>query len=366
VTSENPHPLERLFTSGAVALAFGGALVERLHTGGESSNGDRQLLGASPATAPVGPFDPAAAGLEEPGKGVKGKVLALAERRNWRWLGRTLQVRERYSELRGDDLAASITLRAFLSLFPLLLLAVSVVGFVAGGGVDVAAKLIDRMGLTGDSARLITDSVNAAQNSRQATTVVGLLGLLWSSLGLVGALQYGYDQAWQVKDRGLKDKGVGLLWMAGASMLFVAAAGVTTVLRWLPGYVAPLGLVLSAGIAFCLWLWTGRVLPNVTLTWRDVVPGAILGTVGLQILQVVGAYYVPRLVASSSELYGTIGVVFAVLAWLWLFGKLIMYTSVLNVVLYEARHGKVRATVEQPASPEASAAINRSGRSTAP
>ena len=302
---------------------------------------------------PVDPFDAAAAGVVVPGKGFKAKLLAVAQRRNWRWLGRAFQVRQRYTELRGDDLAASITLRAFLALFPLLLLAVAVVGFVAGSGVDVAEKLISHLGLTGQSASTITDSVNAAKDSRQATTVVGLAGLLWASLGLVGALQYGYDQTWQVKDRGLRGKGVSLMWIAGASMLFVAAAGITTVLRWLPNYVAPLGLLLSALLTFCLWMWTGRVLPNVSLGWRDVVPGAILGTIGLEVLRDVGAYWVPRAVASSSALYGTIGVVFAVLAWLWLFGKLIMYSSTLNVVLFEARHGKVRIMVEQPASVEA-------------
>ena len=69
------------------------------------------------------------------------------------------------------------------------------------------------------------------------------------------------------------------------------------------------------------------------------IPGAIFGALGMEILKVVGGIYVPRAVAHSSELYGTLGVVFAVLAWLLFFGRLIMYSTILNVVLWERKAG---------------------------
>ena len=46
----------------------------------------------------------------------------------------------------------------------------------------------------------------------------------------------------------------------------------------------------------------------------------------------MGSIYVPRLVASSQALYGTLGIVFATLAWLLFFGRLLVYANVLNVV----------------------------------
>ena len=73
--------------------------------------------------------------------------------------------------------------------------------------------------------------------------IFGFLGLLWSSLGLVGALQYAYNSVWQVNDRGVKDKVFGLFWLGGAAVLFVGGAAATTALRWLPGFLAPLGVV---------------------------------------------------------------------------------------------------------------------------
>ena len=62
-----------------------------------------------------------------------------------------------------------------------------------------------------------------------------------------------------------------------------------------------------------------------------------MSAVGLEILKVVGAYYVPKAVASSSALYGSLGVIFALLAWLLIFGRLVVYSAVLNVVRYERK-----------------------------
>ena len=68
-------------------------------------------------------------------------------------------------------------------------------------------------------------------------------------------------------------------------------------------------------------------------------------------LKLVGSLYVPRAVASSSALYGSIGVVFAILAWLYFFGRLIVYTTVLNVVLWERDHGTVTIDLRVPSLP---------------
>ncbi len=69
---------------------------------------------------------------------------------------------------------------------------------------------------------------------------------------------------------------------------------------------------------------------------------------GFEVLKFVGAIIVPRTIASSSALYGSLGVVFAVLAWLLVYGRLIVYGAVLNVVRYEKGAGTVTAEIEVP------------------
>jgi membrane protein len=272
-------------------------------------------------------------------------------------------VQRRYGDVGGNHLAAALTLQAFLSIFPLLLVAIAVLGFVAAGSqTDVAGRLVENLGLKGESAKMVTDAVGSAKSSRKAASVVGLVGLLWSGLGLVGALQYAYNSVWQVNDRGMKDKAFGLLWLVGAALLFVGGAAATTVLRWLPGPVAPLAILVAFAVSFGLWLWTSRVLPNTNLPWKALVPGALVGAIGLEILKIAGAYYVPKAVASSSQLYGSLGIVFAVLAWLLLFGRLVVYSAVLNVVRYEKHQGTLRAVIDAPPVPDVRPVANRSGR----
>jgi membrane protein len=281
-------------------------------------------------------------------------------------------VQRRYGEVGGNQLAAAFTLQAFLSIFPLILVALAAVGFVAAhshgatagvtGQGDLAGRLVDQLGLHGESAKMMTDAVHAAERSRKAASIVGFLGLLWSGLGLVAALQFAYNSVWQVKDRGMKDKAFGLLWLVGAAVLFVGGAAATTALRWLPGFLAPVGILITFLVSFGLWLWTLRVLPNTKLPWRDLVAGAIFGAVGLEVLKAVGAYYVPRAVASSSALYGSLGIVFALLAWLLLFGRLVVYSAVVNVARYERHKGTIRAVIEAPPVPDVRPVADRSGR----
>ncbi len=65
---------------------------------------------------------------------MREKLQALGQR--WRWLGRVLRVQQRYSELNGNQLAAAISLAGFISLFPLLLVAIAVLGFFSHQSVD--------------------------------------------------------------------------------------------------------------------------------------------------------------------------------------------------------------------------------------
>jgi membrane protein len=205
------------------------------------------------------------------------------------------------------------------------------------------------------------EALNTASNSRQASTVIGVIGLAWSGLGLTNALRSAYNRAWQVQDRGLKDKAFGAIWLVGAAVIFFASIAITTFVRFLPGVLAPLGIVAGILVSFVLFLWTEHTLSDVDVGWRPLVPGAVLGAIGLEALKALGAFLVPNMVASSSALYGTLGVVFAILAWLLFFGRLVVYTAVLNVVLYEAERGTVASAVQVPRHAAATREANRSG-----
>ena len=271
--------------------------------------------------------------------------------RRWKWVDTALRTQKRFSEVHGNFLASSITLTAFLSLFPLLLVVIAVLGFFSVRNSNVASDIISNLGLSGDAAKAVTSAIEKAERSRRTAAPIGLAGLFWSGLGLVAALQFAFDSVWQVTGRGLKDKAWGLAWLAGAGLILAGSVALTAVLNFVPGVAAPLvflgGFVVDVG----LFLWTLNVLPNRNVGWRPLLPGAVLGAAGLEILKAVGAIYVPRIVASSSALYGSIGTIFAILAWLLFFGRLVVYAAVLNVVRWEEDHGTVTAEIEIPKLP---------------
>jgi membrane protein len=280
------------------------------------------------------------------------RVLGPLARR-WAWVRTAIRVQQRFGEVHGSYLGAAVTLTAFLSLFPLLLVTIAIVGFFSKAAADLPGELIDRLSLTGEAAELVESAIGKAEDSRQEAGIIGVVGLLWSGLGLVAALQFAFDSVWQVTGRGIKDKAFGLLWLVGAAVVLVASSGLTAAINFLPGPAAPLLVLAGLAINIGLWVWTMKVLPNRKASVKAVLPGAILGGVGLEVLKLVGGIYVPRAVSASSALYGSLGVVFAILAWLLFFGRLVVYASVLNVVRWEEEHGTVTAEIELPNLPGA-------------
>jgi membrane protein len=269
-------------------------------------------------------------------------------RARWKLLDVVLRVTDRFGAIGGGPLAASIALSTFLSLFPLLLVGIAVVGFLSSGDSGFATDVVSDLGLRGRSAEVVTDAISAAEGSRQAATIIGLVGLLWSGLGVVGALQTAINAAWQETGRGLVDRLVALRWLVGAGLLFVATGALGRVVAFLPGWAVPLTLVLGLGLSTVLFVWTYASLGHAHVGWRAHVPGALLVAVGFELLKVVGAVWVPRAVASSSALYGSLGVVFAVLAWLLVYGRLIVYGAVVNVLRWEATSGTDTVPIEVP------------------
>ncbi len=116
--------------------------------------------------------------------------------------------------------------------------------------------------------------------------------------------------------------------------------------------LAPFVVLVSVAVNTVIWLWTSWVLPNRRVPWRALVPAAVFGGVGLELLKVAGGYVVPLLVSRSSALYGTIGVVFALLAWLLVLGRLVVFVTVIEVDGWERSHGTDEVVVKVPALPD--------------
>ncbi len=250
----------------------------------------------------------------------------------WAWLRLAIAVHERNADLNGTYAANAMTLVTFVSLFPLILLVVSVTGLLTGSHPHLVDDLVDNLGLTGQAAKTFRTTLTSARSSGTTGSIIGLIGIAWSGLAIVGALRYVVNLPRRMTVKGIRARLLGLPWLAGSALILVVSVAISTLMNWLPGWTAPLAIVVGLAVDAALFGWTFWFLDERRPAPRTLVPGVVLAAVGFEILKAVGAIAVPRLVAQSSATYGTIGTVFALLAWLLIFSRLVVYSVVLNAV----------------------------------
>ncbi len=253
----------------------------------------------------------------------------------------------------GDELpthAGALTYGAFLSLPPLLLLAASVTGFVIDDPAkqeQVIGSLVDLIpGLDAVAASLVHSLVEG----RVAVGLIAIPSVLWAASGFVARLRHALGVVFGTRWTGLisgRFRGmiVGIPLLAGVLVVLalpgsvsrLVGSGVLSVLVEVLTYVA----VLVGGVAFFVVVFR-FLTPQCPLSWRDHLPGAVMATVGWLLLQGIGGLYVDRVVARGSALYGALGAVFGLLAFLYAAAYLLLLSAELSEVLWERRNGDPR------------------------
>jgi membrane protein len=240
----------------------------------------------------------------------------------------------------GDDqagkLAALISYYGFVSLFPLLLVFVTVLGFVLEGDPDLQKKILD--GTLGQFP-VLSDSLQLhSLKGSPAALVIGIIGALMAGLGIMSATQHAMDRIWAVpfkerhnfltsKLRGLAMFGVlGTLAVAStAAAGFVGAASHGTAAVIGGVMVALVFNLILFGVAF-------KLLTSADPSWRELAPGVVTATVLWQLLQHLGGFYIDHTLKRTQPLYGFFAVVLGLLAWLYLGAQFTVFSAEINVV----------------------------------
>jgi inner membrane protein YhjD len=259
---------------------------------------------------------------------------------------------KKYGDDRGGQLAALITYYGFLAMFPLLLVFVTVLGYVAHDNPSLRHDLLDTaladFPVVGQELRRNVGELGG----NGLALVVGLLALLWGSLGVAQVAQHAMAQVWNVP--GAKRPGFrarllrSVIVIAVLALAVVATAALTTVATLVPGgsAVPILSTVLVVVLNVALYWLAFRVLTPKQIATRDLLPGAVLGGIAWTALQGLGSWLVARQLRHTSELYGTFGVVLGLLFFLYLASEIMIYAAELNVV--RARHLVPRSLAPPP------------------
>lgn len=263
-----------------------------------------------------------------------------------RWVGFPLAVAYKFGEDQGPYLAALITYYGFLSLFPLLLLLASILGFVLQHDSDLQRRVLDS---TLSQFPVIGDQLGDPQGLQGSgvALVVGGVVAIYGALGVAQALQNAMNVAWAVP----RHRRPNPLKARLRSLVLIMTGGVavlaTTILSALgaspAAYGAELGqwssiLVMLAALVVnaAVFILAFRICTTQRISARELLPGAITAAIVWQLLQLFGTAYVGNVVKGAGATYGVFALVLGMLAWIFLAAVGVVLSAEINVV--RAKH----------------------------
>jgi YihY family inner membrane protein len=263
-------------------------------------------------------------------------------------------------------IAASLAYYAFVSLLPLLLLAL-VAAAVFGDEALVRTVVGEVTGTLGDQAgALVREALTGAQG-RGGATVVGFAVLLWSALKLFRGLDIAFSE---VYGEPAPDTMVDQVRDAVVALGAVALAVVATVVVGAAVTSSGLGSVLVGydyvGVAGTLALLVGLTaafmplyyfLPGTDVSPREALPGAVFAAVGWTVLQTGFRIYANN--AGNYEAYGVLGAVLLLVTFLYFGALLLLVGAIFNAVLAgRADEETGFAEPDEPIEPEPTAVLD--------
>jgi membrane protein len=299
----------------------------------------------------VPPGEPAREGLWTRAY-ARGEALIARLRQRLPWLDHLARAGGRYERTQGDLMAAGVTYFAFLGLFPVLLLVASIFGLFLAGDALLQQQLFDSIRETfpGALGEQLVHQVTSAVDSAGVTGLVGLVGFLYAGLRTVDKLRIGMELIWKgeveksdVLRDNLQDL-IALVVLGGIGVVSLGLTGAVTqgtsrvlgllgvadergygVLTWI------VALALAIAVDVVIFLWMLRVVPSVSHPLRRLLPGALFGAAGFEVLKVLGGYYLSLISGSvtASAFGGAVGL----LIWINLLARFSFFTAAWTATL---------------------------------
>jgi YihY family inner membrane protein len=258
--------------------------------------------------------------------------------RRHRWIGFPFAVIKKFSDDQAGSLAALIAYYGFFSLFPLLLVFVTVLGYVLQGDASaqesIKNSVLHEFPIIGPSI----GSKIGSLHGKALPLIVGIAGSLWGGLAVTNASQNAFNKVWAVpmkhRPNFIKTRLRGLSVLVLLGILFIVSTGASGLVSG--GLGGPGAKV--AGIAFSLvvnvflFLAAFRLLTAAEIKTGCLMRGVLVAAVLWEILQVVGGFYINHVVRNANATYGTFSTVIGLLTWLYLGAQVTLYAAEINVV----------------------------------
>jgi YihY family inner membrane protein len=259
---------------------------------------------------------------------------------------------KKFGDDNGGALVTNLAYAGFVSLFPLLLILVTILGLVASGDPALRQQALkavaDQVPSVGQQ---LTGNVHELRQSSLIGLIVGIVVLLWGTTRLAQAGIFTMEQVWNLPGPAR----VGYFPRLVRCVLFLAVLGlgliVTTLLTGLDAFTEQnTATIVGAGVLAAItnagmFLIGYRVLTPGSIGLRQLLPGSIAGGITWTGLQAAGTLLVGRALHSAAA-YGVFATVLGLLAWVYLSAEVAVYAAELNVVVF--RRLWPRALVQPP------------------
>jgi membrane protein len=240
-----------------------------------------------------------------------------------------------FSDSGAGNAAALIAWWGFFSVFPLYLLFVSILGFVLQGHPGVAHTLVN-------SALKQFPIVGADLSQLKGSSLalgLGLLGTVWSGLGVTVAIENAFNVVYAVPHREQGDffmrrvRGAKLLVTVGVLQLLATGVSGLVGAGLGSGLLPAAGVVIALLLDLALFTVSFRFLTPSVVSMRELWPGILIATAGWELLQTLGGTYIRHVVKGDTQTYGTFAELIGMLAWLYLGARVVVFAAEINVTL---------------------------------
>lgn len=296
--------------------------------------------------------------------GEKDKLIPRLRRR-FAWFDHIMRANEAFGERYGNHYAAAITYFSVLSLFPILMVAFAVAGFVLAGDDTLLNDL--KKNITEAAPAGLGDTLNevvdTAIDSRATVGVLGLATALYSGVGWMSNLRDALTAQWGLVKRhrsflpslladlaALIGLGLALVFSFGLSAVGAGAGKGLLELVGLDGYgwakvlLTVLTVLLSLAANWLVFLWVISRLPREHVSMRSAVKGALIAAIGFEILKAVATVFLVGV--TSSPTGALFGPIIGLLVFSNLVSRFLLFVTAWTATSPENRRRKLAAPPE--------------------
>jgi membrane protein len=246
------------------------------------------------------------------------------------------------------QMAAGIAYFIFFSIFPILLIGISIAGFRLDSPealVNISQSL--QQFLPPEQADFLIRNIEAITAARAETGIVGLVGLIWAGRGMFLAMEASLNEAWgNPPTRSFMGRNlVAILLIFLIGLALIASVMLSSIIGFLTTLEIPvldfslselefIGVlnrwIVSTFLIFLVFSVIYKILPHNKVTFRNIIPGAIFSTIVFKLAEFGYIWYISNM-ANLASVYGSIGSLIGILLWLYIGSIILLFGAEFNI-----------------------------------